>query len=65
MQNKFGEVIKSRRLSKGISQDVLAEMSNLSRNYVSDVERGTRNISLNNIMKLFKALKIEIELKYK
>jgi len=47
------------RSEKGISQERLAFMANLHRTYISDVERGNRNISLINIEKIAKALKID------
>lgn len=44
----------------GISQEELADRANLHRTYVSDVERGTRNISLVNIERLAAALEISV-----
>ena len=44
------------RLKKGISQERLAELAGLHRTYVSSVERGGRNISLENIDRLAIAL---------
>lgn len=63
MQDKLGNLIRDKRLAQGISQEKLAEQTNLHRNYISDVERGQRNISLNNIVKIFKALDIKVEIK--
>lgn len=62
MQEQFGNLIRKERMAKGISQEKLAELSNLHRNYISDLERGKRNVSLNNIMKLFNALDIEVKI---
>lgn len=62
MQEQFGNLIRKERMAKGISQEKLAELSNLHRNYISDLERGRRNVSLNNIMKLFKALDIKVKI---
>jgi transcriptional regulator with XRE-family HTH domain len=53
---KFGSRIKELRSAKGITQEELAELSGLSRQYIGDVERGTRNISLVNIHKIANAL---------
>jgi transcriptional regulator with XRE-family HTH domain len=53
---KFGSRIKQFRSAKGITQEKLAELSGLSRQYIGDVERGTRNISLMNIHKIANAL---------
>ena len=44
------------RLKKELSQERLAELAGLHRTYVSSVERGERNISLENIDRLAKAL---------
>ena len=57
---KFGLEVKKLRSSIGITQEELAELSGLSRQYIGDVERGTRNISLINIEKLSKALNIPL-----
>lgn len=46
------------RAEKGMSQESLAFESGINRTYVSDVERGIRNISLDNISRLAKALGI-------
>lgn len=57
---KFGIHIRELRYAKGITQEDLAELSGLSRQYIGDVERGTRNISLVNIGKIAKAFKITL-----
>ena len=48
---KFGKRIKYLRLKKGISQEELSFRCNLHRNYVSDAERGKRNVSLKALEK--------------
>jgi two-component system, response regulator len=55
-QARFGAVVRSQRLSAGLSQEELAHRSGLHRTYVTDVERGARNPSLNSIKKLSDAL---------
>lgn len=57
---KFGAHIKTLRNTKNMTQEDLAGLSGLSRQYIGDVERGTRNISLINIEKIAKALKISL-----
>ena len=54
----FGAKVRAWRDRLGISQEKLAELAGLLRTYVSDVERGARNISLNSINKLAAALKV-------
>jgi transcriptional regulator with XRE-family HTH domain len=56
MFKTFGETIRKARKEKGISQEELAELCNLHRTYVGSVERGERNISLQNIVKIARAL---------
>jgi transcriptional regulator with XRE-family HTH domain len=52
----FGKTVRELRKKRKLTQEELAEKAHLHRNYVSDVERGTRNISLLNILELAKAL---------
>ena len=44
----------------GISQEELAERAALHRTYVSDIERGTRNLSLESIERLAGALEVSV-----
>jgi transcriptional regulator with XRE-family HTH domain len=57
----FGQRIKDLRTKKGISQEKLAEFSDLHRTYISSIELGKRNVALENIEKLSKALDCKIE----
>jgi len=52
--------LRSTRLSTGISQEELAARAGLHRTYVGSVERGERNISLDNIERLAGALGISL-----
>ena len=54
----FGRRVRSLRQARGISQEELAFISNLHRTYISDIERGTRNVSLDNIFKISMALNV-------
>lgn len=58
----FGKRVKELRLQKSISQEALALKADLDRTYISGVERGLRNISLLNIVRLAKALDTSPEL---
>lgn len=51
--------LKALRELRGLSQEDLALEADLHRTFVAHVERGVRNISLDNIEKLAKALKVE------
>lgn len=52
----FGLRVKVLRNQKLISQEKLAEISDLDRTYISSIERGQRNVSLLNIVKIAIAL---------
>jgi len=54
---EFGRRIREKRKQLGFSQEKLAHEAGLHRNYVGSVERGERNISLDNIVLLAKALR--------
>lgn len=56
----FGQTIRKIRLSKGFSQEKFADMCDLHRTYISDVELGKRNVSLENIEKMSLALELRM-----
>lgn len=60
IQKKFGETLREIRKGKNLSQEDVANKSKLHRTYISDIERGARNVSLVNIEKIAKALKISL-----
>lgn len=55
---QLGNNLRTERLKAGLSQEALAQVAELDRTYVGSVERGERNISLLNIVKLAKVLGI-------
>lgn len=55
----FGAAVRDVRNSRGLSQEELGRMSGLSRVYISDVELGKRNVSLENIARIAGALETE------
>ena len=58
---KFGERVRSLRKLSNISIEELAYRCDLNRNYLSDVERGKRNLSLIAINKIAKGLDVPID----
>jgi two-component system response regulator len=60
IEKRFGLAVKDWRERLRLSQDELATRAGLHRSYVSDLERGTRNISLKSIGKIAEAMRISI-----
>lgn len=60
VQKRLGLKIRDLRKSKGLSQEELSEKSTIDRTYISDVERGLRNISVVNLDKIARALEVEL-----
>jgi len=56
----FSKNLKKFRLAKGFSQEALADECGLHRTYVSSVERGERNITVDNMEKLAIALGVDL-----
>lgn len=56
----YGRAIRELRAERGISQERLAHIADLDRTYVSGIERGERNPSLANILKLAEALDVNV-----
>jgi transcriptional regulator with XRE-family HTH domain len=54
----FGKTLRAIRKQHGFSQEGLAHLVGLDRSYIGGVERGERNISLLNICRIARALKV-------
>lgn len=59
-RQQFGVNLRAERTKAGMSQEALAHMAGLDRTFVGQVERGERNISIDNMSKLAKALGLEM-----
>jgi transcriptional regulator with XRE-family HTH domain len=52
----FGKTVRRLRQERGISQEAFAAAAKIGRSYMGRIERGTVNISIDNIQKIVKAL---------
>jgi len=57
---KFGEKVRAERLKQNLSQEELASKAGVHRTYIGMIERAEKNITLGNIEKIARALKINI-----
>ncbi|MBR3517869.1 MAG: helix-turn-helix transcriptional regulator [Lachnospiraceae bacterium] len=57
---RFGNAVRKLRMQKNISQEDFAYLCGLHRTYISDIELGKRNISLDNIEKIAEAFNISL-----
>ena len=55
---KFGKRVRKARKASGLSQEALAHEAESNRTYISDVERGTRNPSIEVVERIAKALNV-------
>jgi len=60
IQTKFGDQVRKERLKQNLSQEELAEKAGVHRTYIGMIERAEKNITLTNIEKIARALKIDI-----
>ncbi|MFA5503038.1 MAG: helix-turn-helix transcriptional regulator [Bacilli bacterium] len=57
---KLGNRIRELRTNRGWSQEVLSFEAEINKNYISDLERGTRNPTVKIIARIAKAFQVEI-----
>src|SRR4051794_32906623 len=60
IRERIGFAVKERREALGLTQEEFAERAGIHRTYLSDIERGTRNVSLVNIERVAEALALKI-----
>ena len=62
IKEKFGIKVRNLREERGFSIEYLANISNIDRNYISDIEKGKRNISITIIEKIIIALESDFSI---
>ena len=60
IRDRFGFAVKLRREELELTQEDLAHQAGIHRTYLSDIERGSRNVSLINIERLAAALSVSL-----
>lgn len=58
--SQFGEILRKKRFELGISQEELAFRCDFDRTYISLLERGKRNITFSNLVRLAKGLEVSV-----
>jgi len=58
---RFGNKVREQRYILGLSQEELAERAGVHRTYIGMIERAEKNITLTNIEKIAKALRVSID----
>lgn len=56
----FAKRMREVRIERGLSQEALAALAGLHRTYIGSVERGERNISIDNMSRIAKALDVSL-----
>lgn len=60
IRERFGFAVKMRREELGLTQEDLADKAGIHRTYLSDIERGSRNLSLINVERVALALSLSL-----
>jgi transcriptional regulator with XRE-family HTH domain len=60
IRERFGFAVKSRREELGLTQEEFADKARINRTYLSDIERGSRNVSLINIERIAEGLVLKM-----
>lgn len=58
---KFGNKVRTERQKQNMSQEKFSDLVGVHRTYIGMIERGEKNITLENIQKISKALNLKIE----
>jgi transcriptional regulator with XRE-family HTH domain len=58
IQQRLGKNVRTRREAMGLSQEAFADLAELHRTYISDIERGQRNPTIQVVEKIAVALNV-------
>lgn len=53
---RLGAAVRARRLELGLSQEALADFAQIDRSHMGKIERGERNVTFLNILRIAKAI---------
>ena len=59
IKKRFGKNVRRLRKELGLTQEKVAELAGLHFTYISSIERGERNVSIENVERIARALRIE------
>lgn len=59
-RKRFGNAVRELRLANNLTQEALAQLTSLHPTYIGGIERGERNVGLDNIIKIARALKAPV-----
>ena len=59
LQRTLGDNLRAYRAARGLSQEALAEVLDVHRTYMSDLERGKRNLTLKSVERIAERLKLD------
>jgi len=59
----IGEMIKATRKERNITQEQLGKLIGVKKSQISKLENGTRNVTIETVLKVFEALKVRVNLK--
>ncbi len=57
---EYGKKVREIRRIQGVSQESLADLAGIDRTYISDIENGKRNVSIETIFKIADALETPV-----
>jgi transcriptional regulator with XRE-family HTH domain len=65
IKEKVGTRLREIRLKKELTQEALAKITGIERTFISHIEKGSRNVSIETLDKIFKGLNIDFKYFFK